>query len=350
MKDGEGVELRLSSPPDSIPALRFTLRAQRFTPCMLLFESIDDIAIPGGRPVHVAVGTFDGVHLAHRALLGRIGGEAHATGGMALAFTFQNHPRSVVAPDNCPPLLTPWPLKRRLLETLPLDAVVALRFDARTAAIPARDFVRDVLVGRCRARTIHSGANFRFGHGAYGGPDLLAEMSEECGYRYERIEPIAHAGRRISSTRIREHLAAGEVAEAAELLGRPHEIAAPVVAGDALGRTIGFPTANLSVARDTLQPKDGVYAVAAFVDGETTARPGMMNIGWRPTVGGRDHRSEVHLIGFDGNLTGSTLTVQFVARLRDEMKFGGIDELKAQLARDRENAQTALRGYGAVRA
>lgn len=313
---------------------------------MVLFEDIDSIDIPAGRSVHVAVGTFDGVHLAHRALLGRAGGEAHATGGLGLAFTFRNHPRSVVAPDRCPPLLTPWPLKRRLLEAMPLDVVVALNFEAKTAAIPARDFVREVLVGKCRARTIHSGVNFRFGQGGYGGPGLLMEMAEECGYRYEQLEPIRHAGGIISSTRIRELLAEGDVARAADLLARPHEISAPVVAGDALGRTIGFPTANLAVPADALLPKDGVYAVAVRIGDEAATRPGMMNIGWRPTVGGRDHRSEVHLIGFDGDLAGATLAVQFVARLRDEKKFAGVEELKTQLARDREAAGRALQTEG----
>lgn len=312
---------------------------------MLLFERIEDIVLPDDyQSVHVAVGTFDGVHSAHAALLGRVAGEAHATGGMAMAFTFQNHPRSVVDPENCPPLLTPWPLKRRLLERLPIDVIVALRFDGQVANIPAADFVRDVLVGRCRARTIHSGRNFRFGKGGYGGPEMLAELAEESGYRYEQIEPIKHAGHRISSTRIREAIEAGDVADAARLLGRPHQITAAVVAGDAIGRSIGFPTANLAPGAESLLPADGVYAVTIFVADEQHGRHGMMNIGWRPTVDGRTHRAEVHLIEFSGELLGRELTVQFIDRLRGEQKFAGRQELAEQLARDREHALRTLAG------
>jgi len=311
---------------------------------MLVFESIHDIDVPNpGKPVHLAVGTFDGVHLAHAALLGRVGGEAHATGGQSLVFTFRNHPRSVTAPERRPPLITPWPLKRRLLERLPIDIVVAVEFDEAIRAIPAQEFIGEVLVGRCRARTIHSGWNFRFGQGGYGGPGLLADLAEEFGYRYERIEPITAGGRRVSSTLVRERLVAGEVAEAAQLLGRPHQVWATVVTGDAIGRTIGFPTANLSPGPEILVPDDGVYAVQVFVGEEREPRPGMMNIGWRPTVGGRDHRIEVHLIGFEGDLVGRELTVQFVRRLRGERKFDGPDALAAQLALDRAAAIDALR-------
>ncbi len=307
---------------------------------MMLFESIDAIDLGAvSQPVHAAVGTFDGVHVAHRALLGRIAGEAHATGGLALVFTFQNHPRSVVSPDQCPPLLTPWPVKRRLLEELPLDILVGIRFDRTVASIPAADFVRDVLVGRCRALTIHSGVNFRFGHMGYGGPGLLQEMAGDLGYSYEQLEPIRSGGHRISSTRIRECLVQGDVASAAKMLGRPHRIEAPVVGGDALGRTIGFPTANLRTDSATFLPGDGVYAVAVRIDGGDPRIPGMMNIGWRPTVGGRDHRAEVHLIDWDGDLTGATLVVEFIERLRGERKFEDIDGLKAQLEKDRDAAR-----------
>jgi riboflavin kinase/FMN adenylyltransferase len=291
--------------------------------------------------VHVAVGTFDGVHLGHQALLGGLADEAHRARGLAVAFTFQNHPRSVVAPASCPPLLTPWPRKRDLLAALPLDYAVALRFDERTAAIEAADFVRDVLVGRCRATHIHSGRNFHFGRGGRGNPDLLARLGPALGYAYERLEPLALGGERISSTRIRGCLAAGAVAVARALLGRPHDVTGRVVAGDAIGRTIGFPTANLAVAPGQLLPADGVYAVRVSGAG-LGGVPGMLNLGHRPTVGGREHRCEVHLIGFEGELVGSELTVAFHDRLRDEQRFAGLEELTRQLARDREAARAAL--------
>ncbi len=309
-------------------------------PAMMLFESIDAIDLHRiAEPVHIAVGTFDGVHLAHRALLGRIAGEAHATGGLALVFTFQNHPRSVITPGEAPPLLTPWPFKRRLLRELPLDILVGVRFDHELMSISAPDFVRDVLVGRCRARTIHSGVNFRFGHMGYGGPGLLQDMAEDLNYRYEQLEPIKSGGHRISSTRIRQTLMQGNVAEAAEMLGRSHSVSAAVVSGDALGRTIGFPTANLGIEDDTFLPADGVYAVRVRIDENDASHPGMMNIGWRPTVGGRDHRAEVHLIDWNGDLSNTRLTVDFIQRLRGEQRFDGLEALKAQLEKDREAAK-----------
>lgn len=294
------------------------------------------------------MGVFDGVHRAHQVLLGRAVGESHATGGIAVALTFRNHPRSVLSPAAAPKLLTPWPAKRRLLERLRLDAVVALEFDAALSRMEAADFVREVLVGRCGAATVHSGWNFRFGRGGAGGPDLLAALAPELGYRYERLEPITAAGARISSTRIRDALLAGDPAAAADLLGRPHQIEGPVVSGDRLGRTIGFPTANIVPREDALLPADGVYAVHAQVDSESESRPGMMNIGFRPTVDGKEHRCEVHLLDFDGDLEGKALAVQFAARLRGEVKFDGLASLQEQLGRDREAALAALAGAKAA--
>lgn len=314
---------------------------------MIVVEDLNDPALDaalaehGGR-VHVAVGTFDGVHRAHQMLLGRVAGEAHARGGLAMVLTFRNHPRSVVNPGGAPALLTPWPQKKQLLGELPLDVVVGLAFDEEFARIEAPDFVRDVLVRRLRATTIHSGENFRFGRGALGSPAMLRALSLDYGYAYHALESLLETARPISSTRIREALGRGDVGDAAELLGRPHRIQAAVVAGDQLGRTMGFPTANLDVPRDTLLPADGVYAVHAGIDATPTL-PAMMNIGWRPTVGGRDHRKEVHIIATDtGPLEGRTLSVDFIARLRDEQRFASLDALKQQLAHDREAALAAL--------
>lgn len=310
----------------------------------LIFERLEEIDIPDApRPVHLAVGTFDGVHQAHAALLGRTIGEARATGALSLVFTFRNHPRSIITPEQAPKILTPWPLKKRLLESLGLDVIVGLEFSREFASIEARDFVTEVLVKRCRARVIHSGWNFRFGRGGYGGPGLLEELSGELHYRYERMEPIKLVGRRISSSRVREEIAAGDVSEAAELLARPHQVSGRVVTGEGIGRTIGFPTANLVIDAEVLLPADGVYAVIAFVGNEPEGRAAMMNIGWRPTVDGRSHRTEVHLIGYSGELNGKVVTVQFMERMRGEERFASVEALGEQLARDRDRALEMLR-------
>lgn len=311
----------------------------------LVFESLEELRLPEPRrPVHLAVGTFDGLHEAHAALIGRCAGEAHATGAIALVFTFRNHPREIIAPAEAPRILTPWALKRRLIERVGVDVLVGIEFDRAFASIEARDFVADVLVGRCGAKVIHSGRNFRFGRMGYGTPALLEEMAEELGYRYEAMPPIKLGGARISSSRIRAELERGNPLTAARIMGRPHQVTGRVKPGDGIGSTIGFPTANMNVDPLICLPADGVYAVMAFTAGETTPRPAMMNIGNRPTVGGLDHRLEVHLIGYEGNLLGAELTVQFFDRLREERKFSGLEELAAQLERDRERSLEVLRG------
>lgn len=306
---------------------------------MRVFHSLDEIefAVPAGG-VHLAVGTFDGVHRAHAQLLGRVAGEAHATGGLAMVFTFQNHPRTILSEQPKPLLITDWALKQEALARLPIDLLVGIPFDEQFSSTSAEDFIREVLVKKCRAKTIHSGKNFRFGKGGVGGPGLLEECSGLYGYRYEQLEMIVEGARRISSTRIREALWAGEVEQARELLGRPFMIHGNVVPGDALGRTIGFPTANLAVSPEALRPRYGVYGGLAILKSEANPVRALINVGVRPTVSGREERIEVHLLNWSGELSGTELRFQFLFRLRDEQRFAGLPELKAQLERDRQSA------------
>jgi riboflavin kinase/FMN adenylyltransferase len=309
-----------------------------------VIERLEDVALAGGPPVVLTIGTFDGVHRAHRELFREAVERARQLGGISAALTFRNHPRAVVAPDNCPPLLTTWEVKRDLILAQGVDVLVGLEFDAALAGTPAEAFVRETIAGRFAAAVVMSGPAFHFGHRGAGNPALLERLSRELGYAYIRREPVMHDGEKVSSTRVRAALAAGNVALAGELMLRPHRNHGVVVTGDQLGRRIGFPTANLRMERAELVPANGVYAVRAWLDHGVTW-PAMMNIGWRPTVNGRDLRHEVHLIGFDGELTGKRLAVDYVDRLRDEKKFAGVEELTAQLTRDRE-AALALLGSG----
>ena len=306
----------------------------------LVIESLEDLPPPRG-PVALTVGTFDGVHPGHQALLARTIGLAREQGALAAAMTFRNHPRSVVSPANCPLLLTEWEEKKRLILKTGIELLVGLWFDEELRRWPAEDFVRETVVRRIGARTVVSGPNFHFGLGGLGNPALLARMAKEEGFRFICQEPVLVNGMAVSSTRIRETLAAGDVALAAKLLGRHYRLTGRVVPGDGLGRTIGFPTANMQPDAPMLIPKNGVYAVRVRLS-SGAEYPGMMNIGVRPTVDGREHRREVHLLGFDGELEGNTLEVFFIGRLRDEVRFSGLPALREQLARDREAALAIL--------
>jgi len=306
-----------------------------------IVESLADVSLAGAGPVVLVVGTFDGVHLAHRELFREAVERARILGGVAAVLTFRNHPREVVSPGNAPPLLTHWPRKRRLIEECGVDLLVGLAFDKALSEMPAESFIRDVVAGVFQAQEVISGPAFHFGHGGRGNAGLLLAMSRDLGYKYRCHEPVMWKGEKVSSTRIRRALAEGDVAAAAELLARPHRNRGRVITGDRLGRTIGFPTANLEIVDGTVVPANGVYAVMATVEGARW--PGMMNIGNRPTVGGVDRRFEVHLIGFDDDIVGRDVRVDYCERLRGEERFPGLDALRAQLAKDRDASLAILR-------
>lgn len=308
-------------------------------------QSFENLAAvpPLRHPVVLTIGTFDGVHQAHQALMGEAVSRAQASGGTSAVLTFRNHPREVVAPHRAGPLLTPWARKRELILAMGIDALVGLTFDAQLARMSAEDFVSRIIVDGLGAKVLISGPDFRFGHRGAGGPEELAAMAKVRGFEFVRREPILIDGVRASSTAVREALTQGDVLLASHLLGRPHDADGVVVTGDRIGRTIGFPTANLEISPDTAIPADGAYAVRVIRCKDGTSHGGMMNLGFRPTVNGREHRREVHLLDFSGNLEGERLRVQWIERLRDEKKFAGLEELKAQLARDREAASYSLR-------
>lgn len=307
----------------------------------VIHERLEEVNLAGGPPVVVTIGTFDGVHRAHQELFREAVDRARSMDGIAAVLTFRNHPRAVVSPESCPPLLTDWGTKEALIVAEGIDVLVGLTFNAEFSRTPAEDFVRDVIAGRFAAKVVMSGPAFHFGHKGAGNADLLARMSGNLGYTYIRREPLMHGGEKVSSTRIRAALGSGDVALAALLLGRPHRNAGVVIAGDGLGRKIGFPTANMAPEAGVLVPSGGVYAVRVLLQGGDM-RPGMMNIGVRPTVNGRELRHEVHLIDFEGELSGRRLVVDYVERLRDEQRFDGVEQLREQLGRDRERALEAL--------
>ena len=288
----------------------------------------------------LTMGNFDGVHLGHQALLRATLSEARAQRATAEAMFFDPHPSAFFQPQRCPPMLTSVARRRALLlEHAGLDAVDVRRFDAAFARQSPDAFVEDVLVGQRNAVVVVVGPDFRFGQGREGDVARLVAMGKARGFRVHVIPPVEFQGEPISSTRIRELLAQGDVASAAVLLGRPHDLTAEVVHGDHRGHTIGFPTANLAVEGNLAIPADGVYAVMVEEGGQT--RAAVANVGVRPTF--KAGRSlEVHILDFESDLYGTSLRVSFIERLRDEQRFESVTALMRQIGRDAEAARGRL--------
>ena len=272
-------------------------------------------------PRRLAIGTFDGVHLGHRAVIE----------GCDTVVTFDPHPLAVIAPDALPKLLDSFPIKRDLIAGLGVDELVVIPFDSDFAKRSAEDFIDNELVGRLGVEQVSIGENFRFGKGAQGDAAMLAERTE-----FEtRVVPLVEvAGETVSSTHIRGLVAAGDVARAQEFLGAPFMLEGEVVHGDKRGRTLGMPTANLVPDPHLQVPGHGVYAAWAH------GHPAAVNVGVRPTFDtGRGLLVEAYLLDFEGDLYGQTLRIAFAERLRGEKRFGSVDALVEQMKRDVEDAR-----------
>jgi riboflavin kinase/FMN adenylyltransferase len=299
--------------------------------------------LPAGslkRPA-VTLGVFDGVHRGHRRVFAELASVAERLGGERVVVTFDRHPRAALG-QAAPPLITSLDHRLALFEKSGIDAAVVLRFDAELARLGAEDFVRDLLVGRIGARAIVLGRDAHFGRGRGGDVTLLERLSGPLGFELCAVDLLAagSAGEAaVSSTAIRAAIRAGRLDEARAMLGRPVSLLGRVVRGDARGRLLGFPTANLDLCQE-LTPPRGVYAGEVEVDG--VVFPTMQNLGLRPTVcgagDGAAERLEVHLLGFDADLYGRVLEVAMLRRLRDEVRFPSLADLEAQLARDRDQA------------
>ncbi len=293
----------------------------------------------------VCIGAFDGLHLGHRALVGRAVAHARELGLEAVALSFEPLPREYFAGAQHPSRPTPSRLslpraKFEGLRALGADRVGLLRFDARMAALSARDFIEHVLVRRLHGCEVWVGPEFRFGHGRAGDLELLRAMGERHGFAANEIPPMLVDGARVSSSAIRALLAAGDLDAAARLLGRPYAIAGKVVRGQQLGRTLGYPTANLRLGGKT-PALGGIFATrvhGAGLDGW----PAVSSLGTRPTVHGTERLLEAHLFDFDGDLYGRRIEVEFVAKFRDELRFDDLDTLTTQMHRDAAQTRAML--------
>jgi riboflavin kinase/FMN adenylyltransferase len=286
----------------------------------------------------VAVGNFDGVHLGHAAIARRLVAAARERAVPAVALTFDPHPATLVRPDAAPaPLSTPA-RRAELLLALGLDAVLVQPADAALVALPAEAFYREILRRRLGAVAIVEGADFRFGAGRQGDVELLRRLGAADDVAVEVVPPVVVGDGPVSSSRLRALVAAGDVAAAAKLAAAPYRLTGEVVGGAGRGAGLGFPTANLAGVA-TLLPAAGVYAARAAVAGAGEAwYPAAVNVGPAPTFGVETSGVEVHLIGFDGDLYGKALDVDFLARLRDTRRFASVEALEGQLAADVEQA------------
>ncbi|MFN2315213.1 MAG: bifunctional riboflavin kinase/FAD synthetase [Gemmatimonadales bacterium] len=288
----------------------------------------------------VTVGSFDGLHAGHMAILAEVGRRAQDARRKAVLVTFEPHPAEVLRPDRAPARLT-LPVERaEILAQAALDYLLVLHFDPALASRTAEAFVREVVVGRCQCRDLVVGEDHGFGRDREGGVDLLQRLGGELGFSVDVVPPVDVDGQRVSSTRVRALVAEGCLAEAAQCLGRPYTVSAVVERGAGRGRDLGFPTANLAVTPRKQLPPDGVYAVR--VEWAGGVADGMLNQGHRPTFDDGRRLLEAHLFGFDGNLYGRTVRVTWGARLREVRRFDSVEALQAQLERDRAAAVAAL--------
>jgi riboflavin kinase/FMN adenylyltransferase len=292
----------------------------------------------------VAIGAFDGVHIGHRALLGQLRARAAALGLPAVVVTFEPLPRQHFA--RAPLMrLTPFRERAERIRDAGIEHLLSLRFDHALAQTSADAFIEQVLVRRFCAREVWVGPGFRFGHGRSGDLDVLQSAGLRHGFQAREIAALTADGERVSSSRIREMLLAADFDAAGHALGRRYSYCGRVVRGQQLGRQLGFPTANLRWPQNS-QGFGGIFAVR--VDGAgLTRHPGVASLGYRPVVGGKELLLEVHLFDFDGDLYGKRLTIDFIAKQRDEWHFPDLDSLVEQIRRD---ADEALRLLGVSRA
>ena len=291
-------------------------------------------------PSHVTIGTFDGVHRGHQALLKTLISGARAAGAASVMITFEPHPRCVLDPDHCPPNLTTLDEKSWLLGQLGLDFVVVIPFTPQIAALSAAAFMQRLLRG-IQIRRMVVGEHHRFGHGQRGDSALLRRLGTRHGFTVEVAPTLLRGGAPISSSRIRRLVLLGQVRAAAQLLGRDYFIRATVEHGAKRGRQLGFPTANLRVEPNKLIPPNAIYASRVDIDGQTYG--GATSIGFRPTFGGNTLTVEVFILDFDGDLYDQLITLWFVHRLRAEKRFATVPALQRQMARDVETARRILK-------
>ena len=306
---------------------------------MRVIRNLTRLRAPLARCV-LTLGNFDGVHLGHQAIVRGVVDRARAAGGCAVVLTFEPHPMAVLAPERAPAIIQPVRDRLALLGELGVDVTVVQRFTHAFAALEPEAFVRDFLCRYLDLVYVIVGYNLNFGRRRAGSGETLRALGAQRGFGVEVVGPVTVGEERVSSTRLRRLIEAGDMPGARWLLGRPYALRGRVVGGDRRGRDLGFPTANLKLPPGLLLPRDGVYAVTVEIDGHSY--PGLLNVGVRPTFGGRRRTIETHVLDFAGDLYGRWLVVRLVERLRDEQTFAGPEALRAAIAADVADARVVL--------
>jgi riboflavin kinase/FMN adenylyltransferase len=309
---------------------------------MKIFHGTDNANIM--RPTVLTLGVFDGLHLGHQRIMQTVVERARHIGAVPTAITFDPHPRAVLHPESAPPLLQTLDQRLANFEILGIRQSIVINFDKKFASQSAEHFLKELVHDRLHSREVYLGKGFAFGKDRGGNIDLLRRMSVELGFVADEVDEVQIRGQRISSSAVRKLLAEGRINFARRMLGRPYGVEGVVIRGMLRGHTIGYPTANLKPSNRVI-PKYGVYATATLIDG--TWRRSVTNIGVRPTFeDSNDPSIESYIFDFDGDLYGDVVRVRFLHRIRDEKKFNGIDELKAQIERDTQRARNYFHHQG----
>ena len=309
---------------------------------MKIFHGIENANIQ--KPTVLTLGVFDGLHLGHQRIMQTVIERAKVVGAHATAITFDPHPRAVLHPETAPPLLQTLDQRLANFEVLGIEQAIVVKFDREFASQPAEVFLSDIVHDRLHAKEVYLGKGFAFGKDRGGTIELLKAMSQKLGFVADEVDEVQIRGQRISSSAIRKLLAAGRINLARQMLGRPYGVEGVIIRGNRRGHSIGFPTANL-MPHNRVIPRYGVYATATLIEG--TWRKSITNIGVRPTFENTQVPSiETYVFDFDDELYGDVLRVRFLHRIRDERKFSGADELKAQIEKDTRRARNYFHHQG----
>jgi riboflavin kinase/FMN adenylyltransferase len=292
------------------------------------------------RPLVLAMGCFDGVHIGHQAVISTAVQQANKLGGEAWVYTFNPHPAKVLVPHKAPPLISAKPCRLRQIEALGVTGIIEIPFTLEFAKLTPEEFLQDLIAGAPTLAGVVCGQDWSFGCLAAGKFQTLETFGEEHGFTATAVAPVMNGELKISSTTIRNMIAKGDIPAAAELLGRPFSLFGKVVQGKKIGRELGYPTANIAVPPGKLIPANGVYAGWVTFNGER--HMAATNVGYSPTFGNEAVTVEAYLLDFDRDIYGETLTVSFETYLRPEMKFDGLDKLIAQMGQDVENGRQYL--------